>query len=544
MKKDVIYIDIEDDITSIIEKLKNSSEKIIALVPPKGNAVLQSAVNLKLLKRAADQAGKQTVVVTSNQALTALAGGLGLYVAKNLQSKPVLAGAVAAEGLADDGLEVSDQPEEPGPVVHDNSSSEVDDPGDEVELSSDELAGLEAAGAAEEEAAVSKAKKSKKDKKKVPNFDSFRKKLLIGGGIALVLIIVLGLFFGRSKASVVLRADTTAVDVAFDANFNTNTQTSDPESYSLKAVSQESKKTVTQSFTATGQKDIGQKATGKVKFSTGAISALGTTIPAGTQLKSSGGLAYVTTESVTISISNYSGAVVGLEAIEPGTKYNGATGSMSGAPASISATISKSPSGGTTQVVTVVTQVDVDKAKESLNQQDTNAVKAELEKGFPNDTLTLDDSFTTTFGNVTSQPAVGEQANEGKLSAEVTYSMLGTPKSDMGAALDAFITTKMTDKDQQRVYDNGMDNIKLEKVSATDKTAVYKVTTVGQYGPQFDTDALKKEIEGKKFGEARSYLQGLPGVKGVDINLTPFWARTLPGADRITIKLDVDKSSL
>ena len=68
MKKDVIYIDIEDDITMIIDKLKNSAEKIVALVPPKGNAVLQSVVNLKLLKRAASSVNKQPVIVTSNHA--------------------------------------------------------------------------------------------------------------------------------------------------------------------------------------------------------------------------------------------------------------------------------------------------------------------------------------------------------------------------------------------------------------------------------------------------------------------------------------------
>jgi hypothetical protein len=49
MKKDTIYIDIEDDITAVIERVKGSPEKLIALVPPKG-AALQSVVNLKLLK--------------------------------------------------------------------------------------------------------------------------------------------------------------------------------------------------------------------------------------------------------------------------------------------------------------------------------------------------------------------------------------------------------------------------------------------------------------------------------------------------------------
>ncbi len=188
MNKDVIYIDIEDDITSIIERLKSSPEKIVALVPPKGSSVLQSIVNLKLLKRAADSVDKKSVVVTSNSALQTLAGGVGLYYAKNLQSKPVLAGADSSEELDDDAVEVSDAE----PVVPDD----IDDDAEEVELSDEELASLESEDGTGSVPLKDTGKKKAK-KNKVPNFDSFRKKLLIGAGIALVLLIVLLFVFGR-----------------------------------------------------------------------------------------------------------------------------------------------------------------------------------------------------------------------------------------------------------------------------------------------------------------------------------------------------------
>lgn len=540
MKKDVIYIDIEDDITAVIEKLKSSSEKIIAMVPPKGNAVFQSVVNLKLLKRAAENAGKQPVIVTSNHALTALAGGLGLYVAKNLQSKPQLVGAAADGVPLDDEVEVND-----GSALSEGETVSLapDIDSDEVELSGDELASLESENNPDSEASPKKAKDKKSTGKKIPNFDSFRKKLLIGGGIVLLLIVVLFAVFGRAKASIVVRAETTPVDVALEATFNANATSSDPEALSLRAVSQEKKQTISQSFTATGQKDIGEKATGTVKFSTNSIPALGTTIPAGTRLTASGGSVFLTNESVTMTISNYNGAKVGITALESGTKYNGATGQLSGAPKNISAAVSQSTSGGTTQVVKVVTQDDVAKARTQLEQQDTAAVKQELTKALGDDVMVLNDTFAVSFGAVTSEPGVDQQANEAKLTAEVTYSLLGAPKKDLGEILDTYVTGQMTNKDQQRVYENGLDNLNLEKVSSDARTATYKITTVAYYGPQFDTEKLKEESSGKKFGEVRSYLQDLPGVKGVDINLSPFWARKLPGADRITIKLDVDKTN-
>jgi hypothetical protein len=98
--KDVIYVDVDDEITSIIDKLENSGQKVVALVLPKRAASLQSIVNMKLLKRSADNAGKNLVLITSEQALLPLAGAAGLHVAKNLQSKPDIPAAPAAAAAA------------------------------------------------------------------------------------------------------------------------------------------------------------------------------------------------------------------------------------------------------------------------------------------------------------------------------------------------------------------------------------------------------------------------------------------------------------
>ena len=73
MNKDVIYIDTEDDITTIISKIKASKERIIALVPPRRIGVLQSAVNIRLLARAANSIDKRIVLITNDTVLAGLA---------------------------------------------------------------------------------------------------------------------------------------------------------------------------------------------------------------------------------------------------------------------------------------------------------------------------------------------------------------------------------------------------------------------------------------------------------------------------------------
>ena len=108
MQKDVIYIDTEDDITAIISKVRASEHKIVALVPPKRIGAIQSAVNLKLVQRAAKNADKKLVIISSNTALMALAGSADIPVAKNLQSKPEVAEVPALDVDGEDVIDGED----------------------------------------------------------------------------------------------------------------------------------------------------------------------------------------------------------------------------------------------------------------------------------------------------------------------------------------------------------------------------------------------------------------------------------------------------
>jgi hypothetical protein len=114
--KDTIYIDIDDEITGIIDKLRGSKGKVVALVLPKRATVFQSIVNMKLLKRAADASKKNAVLITSEAGLLPLAGVAGVHVAKTLNSKPEIPLAPEAfndaeEAIGEDGQEVETPPD-------------------------------------------------------------------------------------------------------------------------------------------------------------------------------------------------------------------------------------------------------------------------------------------------------------------------------------------------------------------------------------------------------------------------------------------------
>jgi len=537
MNKDVIYIDVDDDITAVIGKLKDSKEKVVALVPPKRVGMLQSAVNLRLLDRAAHNANKHLVLITNNQALIALAAAAKLPVAKNLQSKPELPEIAALE--IDDGDDVIDGADLPvGDHARFASSSDDDTETDKA------AAGLLASTKATPPVGGTPPRPPKaRNGSRVPNFDSFRKKLFIGigAGVLGVAFLIWAIFFA-AHATVVITARTSTENVSKTVTLN---QTG-PTSFSagvIKSIRQEQKKSQAVEFDATGQKDVGSKATGTVRFSTDSISKLGTVIPAGTQLSSSSGLVYITNQSVTMNTNNYTGADVPVTAAENGEKYNAATGAVSGAPSGISASFVGATAGGVTKMVTVVTAADVQKAAEQLALQEDPAVKAQLKSAFGKDVRVIDTSYVAQKGDPVSAPAVGQEATaKAKLTTEITYSMAGVAESELSTYLDAAVKEEISDQPNQRVYDNGAKAASFTDFVTDAAGSKARLVANGKVGPKINDDDIKEKVKGKQYGDIQADIGAIQGVDDVDTKFWPFWVRSVPNdTKRITIEFKLNE---
>ena len=553
MNKDVIYIDVDDDVTAIIGKIKKAKEKIVALVPPKRAGALQSAVNLRLLERMAKTDKKQLVLITNNQALVALAANAKIPVAKNLQSKPELAEIPAI--VVDDGDDIIDGSELP---VGDHANSVKGKDGakvaagaaigakatrnETIDTTDLDIDGEKFATAA---VAAKTVPKQAKNRPKIPNFDSFRKKLFFGilGGIALIGLLI-WMFVFAPAATVVITASTTPQPISATVKLG-GTVATNYEQGIVSSVSQEEKIDETVDFEATGKKDLGEKATGTVRFSTSdaATAINGATIPAGTRLTSSSGAAFVTDESATINSSNYTNVRVGVTAVSSGTSSNGASGSMSGAPSKISASLVGSTSGGTSKMVTVVSAEDIERAQGQLIGKSTDEQKAALIKKFTNGEIVIDSSFVVNRSEPVSTPAVDQEAPDGKakLTVSTTYSIQAVPKAELDTYLKASLNSKI-DQNTQKVYDTGIESATLSNYQkAEDGTMTAAVNATGSVGPKINEDEIKEQVKGKKYGEVQQTLEAQDGIKEVDVQFSYFWVRTVPNnPDKITIEFKVD----
>lgn len=90
----VIYVEIDDEITFVFDRVKRVRGDKIALVIPKRAVVLQSIINLRILKKKLDELGKQIVMVTSDSAGLQIAEKVGIATVerlfdKELEAKPM-----------------------------------------------------------------------------------------------------------------------------------------------------------------------------------------------------------------------------------------------------------------------------------------------------------------------------------------------------------------------------------------------------------------------------------------------------------------------
>lgn len=542
MQKDVIYIDVEDDITAIIGKVKASKEKIIALVPPKRIGLLQSAVNLRLLSRAAEQNDKRLVLITSNQALMALAAAASLPIAKTLQSKPEVPEIPALEVTSDDGEDIIDGAQLP---VGDHAKTAA-------------AGAVSAAMAAElgsdKPAFASPPKPGDKPVKprvtgKVPNFSKFRKKIFIFGGLgAFALVFLIWAIFFAGHATIVIAAKTT------NASVNTNAQlgptlTTDAEKNTIKSIVNQIKKDSSVEFDATGKKDVGDKATGSMKVTRTSVSSSAISIPAGTTF-TSGTIVFVSTESATLGGTTIGpggivqpSATVSVQAANIGEEYNLSARAYSANVSGFDSTGSQM-TGGTKRQATIVTASDIQKATEQLAQDNSDEIKRQLEEQFAEGDIVISESFTITKGDVISTPAVDQELASGKakLTSNVTYVLTGIGKSELDSFLTKNLESQIKSEDDQRVYSTGIDSVTFNSFTTNAEATRVTVVATGQVGPRINEQEIKDSAKGKRYGEVQQSIEAIQGVNDVDVRFWPFWVRSVPtDVNRISVEFKLDE---
>jgi len=567
--KDVIYIDVDDEITTIIDKVRSSQSKILALVLPKRATTLQSIVNMKLLKRSSDEANKHLVLITSEAGLLPLAANVGLYVAKTLQSKPEIPDIPRAFADSPDdheeAISLDDSPASAGraalgaaannPINQNMSVGELSKGAmppsavdDAIDFDNDAPVKPGVVGPVSGLGNTAGGKKPKGPKNKslsVPNFDKFRLWLILGGaGFVLLIVALIVCLKVLPKASVLVKTDSTAISANIDVTLNPNATSVREDAGVVPAKSQQTQKTYTQQASATGQKNNGQKASGTITLIN--CNDPDVTLPAGTGF-SAKGLTFVSTNSVTIPGSNFKSggeckndgrASVNVTAQNAGAQYNlgSADYSIANGPSNVSAS-GDSMSGGTDDIKKIVQQSDIDGAKAKLESQDSSAIKQQLQNQLTNMGLyPIAVTMSTSTPNVSTNVKAGDEADSVTVTETISYTMLGATQADLKKLVKNAVADKI-DESKQSITDYGLGKATFTTTNAASGNVAMAVTAVA--GPDLKIAELKKQVAGKKTGDATKIIKSNPGVTDVTVDYSPFWVTSIPGnVGKITITID------
>ena len=566
MNKDVIYIEPEDDITDIINKIENSKEKIVALVPPKKAGVLRSIVNIKLIAKSGANTSKKIVLVTTDPAVLKLAATTKLPVTKDLQSAPAIPKietekveeAISKEELVEKIAKNGEEEvvaEETDEVVSDEKPAEEEN--SEAEKDSND---------GDSENKKGKRKKQKNDDGDLPSnpfarFIAKHKKLCIGIGIALPILVLVLVW-----ALVIAPAVTVTVGIrTIKDNFSesvTFTETLADENTSEGKFYLEQKKMETKAetkFEATGQKNVGENAKGNVVVIAYFVAKGSTTIGAGSTF-TLGDLLYTADESASISwdgrptnCENFNEPVIqtfkcrlstriNVTASGPGTKYNieaSSTGWKTSV-AGVGVYTDRAMEGGTDKMVTIVQQSDVDAALSNLQTGDSSLNKDKLFEEISETSFIIESSYKQSVGDAVSIPKVGEEVKEGEkaiLSVTTTDSVYYIDNTKV----EEFIKEKAKLAENYKIY--SMDNPFIENFIKTDTGYVGKLKTSYVSGPKVTENDIVDIIKGKGLGTAQHDVSEIDGViVPIRIDTSFPWVLSIPNdPNKITVILDIQE---
>jgi len=527
--EEILYLEPDEEITSVIDKVKQAKSKRLALVVPREATLLQSVVNLKLLLREAANSGKEIALVTADKIGRNLAAQIGLVVYDSIKDRrPVFqppAPTPGAEEVIEIDMAEEKKEEEPRPK------------------------GIQIHHFQKEKSKATEAKPWTGPKVTASiNWSKTRKivwPMLAVVGLLLLVVAFLTLPKVSIKVQVKSENFARAQDVQVSAEEPTNL---DNQIFAGNLIDLTQEKE--EKFLATGKKNLGGKATGTLTlYNYWDSSAQG--LEKGSKFSSSS-KTFVSKNSVTIPGTSIRGgnivpgtATVEIEAENPGEEYNVKAGRFSivGLPAAqqekIYGQASKDLSGGFSKEVTVVSQEDFDQAKDKLSKVIEEALQQKLTEEAQRMEI-LEKAIQIEIIETKSSTDVEVEANEFTFKVRERLRVMVFER----ASFDEFVINSL---EKQIPYDKMITLGPNDSIMPAEIEPKYdqgqlnlKVEVTAKISSRVDTEKIKKDLVGKGKAAAEEYLDNLAGAAGFQIKFSPsFWLKRIPNYTR-SLKVELE----
>lgn len=562
MAKQTFRIDPEDDIQIVIQKLAAVSADELDLVVPTGARILQNIVDVHLLKELADRYGKKITLITADLMGKMFAQRAGLEVAgltswpqENIMATPVMASRAGRGRISD--------------IIPQRSRKELASQGKIISLRNRTSSQGMKFSSFKKNPLINKSSKSDLNKKKgdvganflrsyreersrTSSFQELKRltnKRIIGPFrwlntsraiwiMAVVAILISAFIFIK----VLPRAEITVYPVKQEINGQVGILISSQENQAdfakgiipgeVVVAEQEERG----EFTATGLKNVSQKAKGLITIYNEFSSQAQSLIPS--RFQSEDGKIFWTIKTIIVpgaSVKNGKTTAGQIEAeivaSEPGEEYNIAPTRFN-LPAfkntakgeKIYARSNAPMAGGEKGETKVVSNEDAEKALNSLKERIKPQFKS-FQENLPNGFKFWPEAYNEELADSVVSPAAGEPAEKFNVSIKMVARAIIFKSQD----LDNYINSKISEElIQNKILLPSSMETSFVKSPLVDyqKGAITTVLSV-KYNimDQFDSEAFKRLILKKKVKEIQAIILSYQNIEWVGVKLWPFWVR-------------------
>lgn len=648
MNKKSIFVNQEEEIISIVDRILQEKSREVFLFLPRGAQIFQSNVNLKLLKRESDNANKRIIIVTEDESGQKMAEKSGFSVLSSVDDLDILdepvenrqeVGEFAEETVFETREEIATKKSEPRSVQAASSqkTSRIIDlrsmgnlprratdivqtkrdenyfqklieekekfPEPPTLVAKDKKSFLNIDLEDEAEIAVVPGKKKKKNAKgakKSPTVFSW-KKISQGhivsreeqewsredNGVAeqkkrgildylksstsnqlkresqttaagntkgrwlaylswsfaiLGLAAFLGaMYFVLPKADVALILKKEKAATSLLATADKKNTAVDVDKGKLPAKILQVEKTESKEFSATGEKEVQEKARGKITIYN-EYSSSPQTLVATTRFISGDGKIFRIKNSITIPGAAIEDGKISprsveaeVEADEPGESYNIGPSDFTipgfkGSP-KYDAFYGKSNSamtGGKIGRVNFISQEDMQRAVTEFSNRETLSLVNEIKKQAPDGYVLLDECVSKQQVEDKTTAKVGDLTGSFRLDFVLSIKALTFPESAMKElALRKLEKVKPRVNSQLREESLLIEYQKVEPDFDNGKIN-FSLNLQGDFIVPVDVDVIKTDLTGKNISQVENYFSNRPEIQQSEIKLWPIFARSIP----------------
>jgi len=523
---EIIYLEPDEEITSVIDKLKQSKADRLSLVVPREATLLQSVVNLKLLLKEAESLSKEIAIITADKIGRNLAAQVGITVFESVKNPQPIYQPPAPDISSQDVIEINPE---------DNAKTAVEKPKGlsvhhfQEEPPTDWKPLRHSLPLGEEKPKEKPRAHLPIGLSKVANWNKIFK-IILSLLIIVGLIGVGSLFFLWPKVNIKVKVKAENYQQPLEMQVSgDNTAGEDIFKGTLLEFSGEKE----EKFEATGKKNLGGKASGTLTIYN-KMDSNTHVLNAGTKLSSSSKTFIfkktVTVPGATVQFPNIvPGAVSAeIEAENPGEDYNVKAGRFtiiglsSAQQEAIYGQSSNDLSGGFTKEVKIVSQTDYDQAKDKVSKELIQELQDKLTQAASEDVI-LEKAVQTEEQGINTSANVNAEANEFTLKLKERTRAVVYPQNDFEKFVVALIE-KQIPYDKMITFGSS-DKIEpvVDSTNYDQKLLKLKLNITGKLTSRLDINKVKNDLAGKNNSEVESYLQNLSGVEGFEIKYSPSW---------------------